>query len=123
MDEAFRRAERYLRAGADGLFIEAPASVEEMALIGRTFQVPQLANMLEGGRTPILKPAELEQLGFRIVIYGISILMRYVKTIQETLADIQSGELKLSGSGVSFNDYKRIVGMDDWSRIEDQYKS
>ncbi|MEN9330369.1 MAG: hypothetical protein RLZZ484_1557 [Pseudomonadota bacterium] len=123
MDEAFRRAERYLRAGADGLFIEAPASVEEMALIGRTFQVPQLANMLEGGRTPILKPAELEQLGFRIVIYGISILMRYVKTIQETLADIQSGELKLSGSGVSFNDYKRIVGMDDWSRIEDQYKA
>jgi 2-methylisocitrate lyase-like PEP mutase family enzyme len=123
MDEAFRRAERYLRAGADGLFIEAPASVEEMALIGRTFQVPQLANMLEGGRTPILKPAELEQLGFSIVIYGISILMRYVKTIQETLADIRSGELKLSGSGVSFNDYKRIVGMDDWSRIEDQYKA
>ena len=122
MDEAFRRAERYLRAGADGLFIEAPASVEEMALIGRTFQVPQLANMLEGGRTPILKPAELEQLGFRIVIYGISILMRYVKTIQETLADIQSGDLKLSGTGVSFNDYKRIVGMDDWSRIEDRYK-
>jgi hypothetical protein len=39
------------------------------------------------------------------------------------LADIQSGELKLSGSGVSFNDYKRIVGMDDWSRIEDQYKA
>lgn len=123
MDEAFRRAERYLRAGADGLFIEAPASIEEMDLIGRTFKVPQLANMLEGGRTPILRPVELEQLGFRIVIYGISILMRYVKTIQETLADIQSGELKLSGTGVSFNDYKRMVGMDEWTRIEEQYKA
>ena len=123
MDEAFRRAERYLRAGADGLFIEAPASIEEMELIGRTFKVPQLANMLEGGRTPILRPVELEQLGFRIVIYGISILMRYVKTIQETLADIQSGELKLSGTGVSFNDYKRMVGMDEWTRIEEQYKA
>ena len=57
-----------------------------------------------------------------MVIYGISILMRYVQTIRETLADIQSGELKLSGSGVSFEDYKRVVGMDDWSRIENEYR-
>ena len=122
MDEALRRGERYLRAGADGLFIEAPTTIEEMALIGKTFDVPQLANMLEGGRTPILRPHELHELGFRMVIYGISILMRYVQTIRETLADIQSGELKLSGSGVSFEDYKRVVGMDDWSRIENEYR-
>ena len=122
MDEAFRRGERYLRAGADGLFIEAPTTIEEMALIGKTFDVPQLANMLDGGRTPILRPHELHELGFRMVIYGISILMRYVQTIRETLADIQSGELKLSGSGVSFEDYKRVVGMDDWSRIENEYR-
>ena len=98
-------------------------TVEEMALIGRTFKAPLLANMLEGGRTPILKPFELKQLGFSIVIYGTSILMRYVKTIQETLADIQSGEMKLSGTGVTFSDYKRLVGMDDWTRIEEQYKA
>ena len=50
LDEALRRGERYARAGADALFIEAPVSVEEMKIIGRTFDVPQLANMLEGGR-------------------------------------------------------------------------
>ena len=111
-----------LRAGADGLFIEAPESVEEMAQIGRAFDVPLLANMLEGGRTPILRPAQLEELGFRIVIYGISLLMRITRTMQETLQDILSGELKLSGTGVSFSEYKSIVGMDRWSRIEDQYK-
>jgi 2-methylisocitrate lyase-like PEP mutase family enzyme len=122
MDEALRRGEAYVKAGADALFIEAPTSVEEMALIGRTFDVPQLANMLEGGRTPILKPAELEQLGFRIVIYGISILMRYVKTIQETLADLKSGELKLSGTGVSFNEYKQLIGLDEWTRIEEAHR-
>lgn len=122
MDEALRRGERYLRAGADGLFIEAPESVEEMAQIGRAFDVPLLANMLEGGRTPILRPAQLEELGFRIVIYGISLLMRITRTMQETLQDILSGELKLSGTGVSFSEYKSIVGMDRWSRIEDQYK-
>lgn len=122
LDEALRRGEQYLRAGADGLFIEAPETVEEMAIIGRSFDVPLLANMLEGGRTPILRPAELEQLGFRIVIYGISLLMRITRTMQETLQDILSGELKLSGTGVSFSEYKSIVGMDRWSRIEDQYK-
>jgi 2-methylisocitrate lyase-like PEP mutase family enzyme len=122
MDEALRRGERYLRAGADGLFIEAPLSIEEMRTIGEAFDVPLLANMLEGGRTPILRPVELEQLGFRIVIYGISLLMRITRTMQETLADIRSGELKLSGTGVSFEDYKTIVGMPQWSRIEDEYK-
>lgn len=122
MDEALRRGERYLRAGADGLFIEAPVSLEEMRKIGETFDVPLLANMLEGGRTPILKPVELEALGFRIVIYGISLLMRITRTMQETLADIRSGELRFSGTGVSFDEYKTIVGLPQWSRIENQYK-
>ena len=52
-----------------------------MAQIGRAFDVPLLANMLEGGRTPILRPAQLEELGFRIVIYGISLLMRITRTM------------------------------------------
>ena len=93
-----------------------------MARIGRTFDVPLLANMLEGGRTPILRPAELEQLGFRIVIYGISLLMRITRSMQETLADIASGEMKLTGTGTGFDEYKRIVGKDAWSRIEDRYR-
>ncbi|RYY91416.1 MAG: isocitrate lyase/PEP mutase family protein [Comamonadaceae bacterium] len=122
LDEALRRGEQYLRAGADGLFIEAPLDVQEMERIGRAFDVPLLANMLEGGRTPILRPAELEQLGFRIVIYGISLLMRATAAMRETLADIASGELRLRGTGVGFDDYKRIVGIDDWTRIEDSYK-
>ena len=65
LDEALRRGERYLRAGADGLFIEAPVSVEELARVGGAFAgVPQLANMLEGGQTPLLPPSELGRLGF-----------------------------------------------------------
>ena len=122
IDEALRRGERDLRAGADGLFIEAPQSVEEMEQIARAFDVPLLANMLEGGRTPILRPADLETMGFRIVIYGISLLMRATRSMQETLADIASGELRLSGTGVGFEEYKSIVGMDAWSRIEDRYR-
>ncbi|QIM52298.1 isocitrate lyase/PEP mutase family protein [Hydrogenophaga crocea] len=122
MDEALRRGERYARAGADGLFIEAPESVQELEQIGRALAgTPLMANMLEGGRTPILRPAELETLGFRIVIYGISLLMRSVRVMQDSLADLRSGELRLVGSGVGFEEYKRIVGFDRWSALENRY--
>ena len=123
MDEALRRGERYARAGADGLFIESPMSVDELALIGKTFDVPQLANMLEGGRTPILKPSELEDLGFRIVTYGISLMMRAIKNMQETLADIKAGEMKLTGTAVGFEKYKSLVGFPRWVELEDRYRA
>lgn len=122
MDEALRRSERYARAGADGIFIEAPESVEELARVGEALKgIPLMANMLEGGRTPILRPAELEALGFRIVIYGISLLMRITRTMQLALDDIKSGELKLVGTGVGFEEYKRIVDFPRWAALEDRY--
>ncbi|MPS25571.1 MAG: oxaloacetate decarboxylase [Alcaligenaceae bacterium] len=121
LDEALRRGERYAKAGADGIFIEAPESVEELETIGRSLDATLMANMLEGGRTPILRPDELEQLGFRIVIYGINLLMHATKTMRECLEDIRSGELRLTGRGVSFEEYKRIVGFYDWAALEDRY--
>ncbi|MEK7944313.1 isocitrate lyase/PEP mutase family protein [Pigmentiphaga sp. YJ18] len=121
LDEALRRGERYAKAGADGIFIEAPESVEELETIGKSLDATLMANMLEGGRTPILRPAELEQLGFRIVIYGINLLMHATKTMRECLEDIRSGELRLTGRGVSFEEYKRIVGFYDWAALEDRY--
>lgn len=121
LDEALRRGERYVRAGADGLFIEAPTSLEEMSKIGRAFDVPQMANMLEGGRTPILKPAELEEMGFRIAIYGISLLMHAVRAMQGVLTDLAKGEVGFSGGGVGFEEFKSIVEFERWSAIEDKY--
>ena len=122
LDEALRRGERYASAGADGIFIEAPESVEELARVGKSLQgIPLMANMLEGGRTPILRPGELADLGFGIVIYGISLLMRITRTMQEALADIKSGELALVGTGVGFEEYKRIVGFPQWAAIEKRY--
>lgn len=69
LDEALRRAEAYLEAGADVLFVESPESIEEMEKIGRTFDVPLVANMVEGGCTPVLPRAELERLGYRLAIF------------------------------------------------------
>lgn len=70
LDEALRRAERYLEAGADVLFIESPESVDEMRRIGERFRgVPLLANMVEGGRTPLLDAKTLQEIGYRIAIF------------------------------------------------------
>jgi 2,3-dimethylmalate lyase len=122
LDEALRRGERYARAGADALFIEAPTSVEELRTIGGAFDIPQLANMLEGGRTPLLRPSELEDLGFRIVIYGISPLMHAVRAMQEVLSSLSKGDISFAGGGVGFEEYKSIVGFDRWADIEDRYQ-
>lgn len=71
LERALDRAERYLAAGADILFVEAPEDLAQMAAIGARFgaRVPLLANMVEGGRTPITALARLGELGFRMVIY------------------------------------------------------
>ena len=70
-DRAIERAEAYVEAGADVLFIEAPPSTDKLADVGRRFgnRLPVLANMVEGGRTPILPAHALQALGFRIVIF------------------------------------------------------
>jgi 2-methylisocitrate lyase-like PEP mutase family enzyme len=69
LDEALRRADAYAKAGADILFVESPESIEEMRTIGRTFDLPLLANMVEGGRTPIADQKTLEELGYSIAIF------------------------------------------------------
>lgn len=121
MDEALRRAERYVRAGADGVFIESMLDEEEIARAAREVDTVHVANMLEGGITPILRPAVLAEMGYGIVLYGITLLLRITKTMQQALADLKSGELKLVGSGTPFEEYTKIVGIERWRSIEDRF--
>jgi 2-methylisocitrate lyase-like PEP mutase family enzyme len=69
LDEALRRADAYAKAGADILFVESPESIEEMRMIGRSFDRPLMANMVEGGRTPVLDRKTLEEIGYSIAIF------------------------------------------------------
>jgi 2-methylisocitrate lyase-like PEP mutase family enzyme len=68
-DEALARGRAYRRAGADVVFIESPETVDEMARIGQEIDAPLLANMADGGRTPILPAEQLQKLGFDIAIF------------------------------------------------------
>jgi 2,3-dimethylmalate lyase len=78
--------------------------------------------MLEGGRTPLLRPAELEELGFRIAIYGISPLMHAVRAMQGVLGSLAKGDIGFAGKGVGFEEYKTIVGFKRWADIENRYQ-
>jgi 2-methylisocitrate lyase-like PEP mutase family enzyme len=124
LDEALRRGEQYLKAGADGLFIEAPQSVQELQRIGGAFKgVPQLANMLEGGgQTPVLPPEQLAALGFAMAAYPTTLIFRVARTIERALADIKAGKAIAGNDGVDFAEFKDITGYDEWARIEDSYR-
>ena len=89
-DEALRRARAYHEAGADALFVEAPRTIEELAEIGRALPGVKVANMVEGGRTPLVPAADLKLMGFRMVIYANLVLRSSVKAIQASLAHLHA---------------------------------
>ncbi|WP_431858559.1 isocitrate lyase/PEP mutase family protein [Azospirillum sp.] len=114
LDEALRRGEAFLKAGADILFIESPESVEEMERIGRTFGVPLLANMVEGGRTPLLGRGELEALGYKVAIFPVAGLLAAAGALQALYAHIKAAGSSRDWDGTlyPFPDFVRMIGFE-----------
>ena len=106
-EDALERAERYLEAGADALFIEAPKTVEQMQTIATRFaaRVPLVHNLVEGGGSPITDAAGLEPLGYRVALFPAALLHAFVPQAQTVLEHIRqhgstrglSGLIDLSG--------------------------
>ena len=114
LDEALRRGEAFLKAGADILFIESPESEAEMEKIGRAFNVPLVANMVEGGRTPILSRSELEELGFKLAIFPASGFLAMGAALRSIYREIQSRGSSKSWNGdlYSFDEFSRLMGFE-----------
>jgi 2-methylisocitrate lyase-like PEP mutase family enzyme len=115
LDEALRRGEMYAKAGADILFIESPESEEEMSRIGRAFDLPLVANMVEKGRTPLLSKAELEKLGFKLAIFPGTGFLAAGAAIERAYREIRD-----TGSSVGivkdlydFDAFGRLMGFED----------
>jgi 2-methylisocitrate lyase-like PEP mutase family enzyme len=91
-DHAMARAALFLEAGADVLFIEAPRERDELGRIGARFakSVPLLANMVEGGKTPILPASELEALGFAVVIFAAGVVRAVARIAEEFYASLKA---------------------------------
>jgi 2-methylisocitrate lyase-like PEP mutase family enzyme len=90
-DDALERAERYLEAGADALFIEAPATTEQMREIGRRFsaRAPLVHNLVEGGNSPVQTAAQLESLAYRVALYPAALLHSFTPRAQQLLQVIR----------------------------------
>jgi len=91
LDEAIERARAFADLGADILFVEAPASEDELERIGRELPGPKLVNLVEGGDTPVLPPARLAELGFKIAAHPVTLLSASIRAMREALGAIAAG--------------------------------
>src|SRR5690606_25214407 len=114
LDEALRRGEAFAKAGADLIFIESPESIEEMRRIGETFDVPLVANMVEGGRTPLLSRAELEELGFKLAIFPTAGFLAMGAALRSVYGEIlEKGSTKeWKGELYPFNEFTKLMGFE-----------
>ncbi len=115
LDEALRRAEAYAKAGADILFVESPESEEEMRRIGRSFDLPLLANMVEKGRTPVLSRTDLESIGYKLAIFPVTALLAGVQAMAGVYQTFKTQGSSAGGSTplYDFGDLTRLMGFED----------
>jgi len=123
LDSAIERGLLYKEIGADAIFVEAPKSIDEMRKIGKSIKAPLVANMIEGGATPVLSSQQLHKMGFNLILYPLSVL--YANTFA-TLQILQ--ELKKVGTTarlrkhlVNFNQFNDIVELSKFKKMENKY--
>jgi 2-methylisocitrate lyase-like PEP mutase family enzyme len=118
--EAIARAQAFWEAGADILFVEAPQSEEEMATLCRELPGPKMANLLEGGATPILPPARLEEMGFSLAAYPLTLLSAAMKAMRLALEGLKTGKAH-ADLLLDFAELRRVVGFEDYYEEESRY--
>jgi 2-methylisocitrate lyase-like PEP mutase family enzyme len=124
MDAALRRAERFLEAGADILFVESPESLEELRRVAETFRgATLLANMVEGGRTPYLGTDELAAMGFKVALYPATGFLSAARALQ-----LAYGHLKKAGTSAGspvpmlpFSEMNTLMGFPAVHAFESRY--
>lgn len=120
LDEAIRRAEAYVRAGADAIFIEAPESVDEMKIIGKEVDAPLVSNQLHGGKTPILAQSQLKEMGFAAAIYPTAGLFAAAKALASVYDD-HAQDRPVRADLYAFQDFVEMIGFREIWDFEERY--
>jgi 2-methylisocitrate lyase-like PEP mutase family enzyme len=123
IEEAINRAKAYEEAGADLLFIESPESVAEMKQITASFTVPLLANMVEGGRTPLVPVQELADIGYKLVIFPTASTYTLTLAITRLMENLkQTGTTAgMLDQMVTFTEFNELIGLPQIREYENQY--
>lgn len=121
--DAMERAERYIEAGADMTFVEAPLNKDELAAIARDLPVPQIVNMVAGGLTPLVGRAALAEMGFAFVLYANAALQAAIHAMQTVLGSLkENGSLDaVMGQIAGFEERQRAVGKPLYDALEQKY--
>jgi len=123
LDAAIERAQRYGEAGADILFLESPESEDELKTLNRQLEKPTMANMVEGGRTPVLPYPKLQQIGFSLAIFPNSLTRLLGNTGAALMAELKNTGTT-AGMAESMLDHKGLWDLFDnqrWRTLEDRY--
>lgn len=122
-DAAIERAEAFIEEGADIIFVEAPEHIDEIRAIPQRMKgVPQLVNLVVGGRTPILEFDALDAMGFSLVLYANAALQGAIYGMQAALGQLKAeGRLDESGPLASFKERQRLVGKPYYDGLEKRY--
>jgi 2-methylisocitrate lyase-like PEP mutase family enzyme len=120
LDEAIARCQAFRALGADITFLEAPVSEEEMRHYCVEVDGPKMANLIEGGKTPLLPPSRLEQIGYAIAVYPLTLLNVSIAAMRSALVSLRRGETP--AAVMSFDELKQAVGFPDYYAEEARYR-
>lgn len=122
LKKAIDRAESYLEAGADVLFVEAPESKEELKKIADYFKgIPLMANIIKGGKTPNLHAKELETMGYKLIVFALSNLLASTKITLDTMAEIKKGSNTNINNDFAFSDFQEFININKYKRLEKDF--
>ena len=123
-DDAVKRANAFAKLGVDAIFLEAPQSEEELAEIPRRVpNIPLLVNVFKGGKTPMLPKNRLENMGYRIAIYPSETQRAAIHAMRTALSTLkrEGTTESIDASLTTFKDRDKVVGLDDWNKIEREF--
>ena len=120
-DEAVRRGQEFARLGADIVFVEAPESEDEMKSLCQEIPGPKMANLVEDGDTPLLAPDRLEEIGYKIAAYPLTLLSASMHAMQSALAEFAAGTHPTQL--MSFADLRERVGFSDYDAESSRYRA
>lgn len=123
LDAAIERGLQNRKTGADAIFIEAPKSIDEMKKIGKAIKAPLVANMIEGGATPISSAQKLYKMGFNIVLYPLSVLYANTFATMNILKELKKTgtTTKFKSKLVSFDQFNELVELSKFNKLERKY--
>ena len=121
-EDALERCHDFVAEGADIIFLEAPESIDEMRRFCAEIPRPTMANMIDGGKTPILPPAELAAIGYRLAAYPLILLSAAIAAMTQALAALEPGSSSARPPELTFEALQAAVGFPGYWAAEEQYK-